>query len=173
MFKTNGVCLCLLLATAALAWGDPDGGQFKSDLSGNNEVPVVLTTGSGQVAVAPSSDQMSLSVTLNFSKLIGVAQSAGLYLGASGTSGGLVTALCGGSKPACPTTAEGTVTITLSSSDVLAIPAQGLAAGDLTSVLQALANGSIYINVLTSTFPNGEIRGQVGRGFSFGNGRGN
>jgi hypothetical protein len=174
MLKTHLFCSCLLLSAATLALAnEPVHGQFKADLTGYNEVPAVLTTGSGQVTVAMSSDQTSLNVTLNFNKLVGVAQSASLYLGSSGTTGGAVALFCGGTMPACPATADGTVTITLSASDVLAVPAQGLAAGDLAGVIQALANGAIYVNVVTSKFANGEIRGQVSRGFFFGNfGRG-
>lgn len=174
MLKTNRLCLCVLLATATLALAnDPGNGQYKANLSGYNEVPAVLTTGSGQVTVAVSSDQTMLNVTLNFSKLAGVAQSASLYLGSTGTLGGAVAPICGGTKPACPTTADGTATIALSASDVLAVTAQGLAAGDLASVIQALENGEIYVNVVTTKFPTGEIRGQLGQGFSFGNfGRG-
>lgn len=173
MLKTNRRCLCVLLATATLVLADDPGngqfgGQFKANLTGYNEVPAVVTTGSGQVTVAVSSDQTSLNVTLNFSKLLGTALSASLYLGSSGTTGGVVATICGGAS-ACPTTADGTVTITLSASDVLPITAQGLAAGDIASVIQALANGAIYVNVVTSKFANGEIRGQLGRGFSFGN----
>jgi len=168
MFKTNRCCLCVLLATATLALAkdheDHGEGQFKADLTGYNEVPVVLTTGSGQVTVAVSSDQQSLNVTLTFTALVGVAHSASLYLGLPATTGGAVAAICGGTKPACPTTADGTVTITLSAGDILAVPAQGLAAGDLDSAIQALANGAIYVNVITNKFPNGEIRGQLGRG---------
>ncbi len=170
MLKTKRLCLCVLLATAALAQPNaPDSGKFKAVLSGYGEVPAVLTTGSGNVTIAVSSDQTSLNVTLNFSKLLGVSQSASLYLGSPATTGGVVAALCGGTAPACPTTADGTVTITLTASDVLALTAQGLAAGDLTSVIQALANGAIYVNVITSKFASGEIRGQFGPGFSFGN----
>lgn len=175
MLKTILFCLCVLLATAtlALAGDHPSNGQFKADLTGYNEVPAVLTTGSGQVTVVVSSDQTSLNVTLNFSKLLGVAQSASLYLASPATTGGAVALICGGTAPACPTTADGTATIALSASDILAIPAQGLAAGDVSSVIQALANGAIYVNVVTTKFPNGEIRGQFGRGFGFGNvGRG-
>ena len=175
ILKTSRFCLCVLLATATSALANDSGkGQFKADLTGYNEVPAVLTTASGQVTVAVSSDQKSLNVTLTFSKLLGVAQSASLYLGSPATSGGVIALLCGGTAPACPTTADGTVTITLSASEVLAITAQGLAAADLASVIQALANGAIYVNVVSNKFPNGEIRGQLGRGFSFGNfGRGN
>lgn len=170
MLKIYPFCLCVLLTTATLALAkDPGKGQFKADLTGFNEVPTVLTTGSGQVTVAPSSDQTSLSVTLNFSKLIGVAQSAGFFLGTPATTGGAVAPICGGTKPACPTTADGTVTISLSANDVLAVSAQGLAAGDLAGAIQALASGAIYVNVITTKFSNGEIRGQVGRGL--GNGK--
>ena len=171
MLKINRLYVCAHLATATLALASaPAKGQFKADLTGFNEVPAVLTTGSGQVTVAPSSDQKSLAVTLNFTKLVGVAQSASLYLGLPSTTGGAVALICGGTKPACPTTADGTVTITLSANDVLAVPAQGLAAADLASALEALANGSIYVNVITNKFPSGEVRGQLGRGLSKGNG---
>lgn len=122
------------------------------------------------MTVAVSSDQTSLDVTLNFSQLIGVAQSVSLYLGLPATTGGPIALICGGSPSTCPTTADGIVTITLSASDVLAVPPQGLAAGDLTSVIQALANGAIYVNVVTTKFVNGELRGQLGRGFGFGRG---
>ena len=171
MLKTTRLCFCILLTTATLALADDDSGhgQFKADLTGYNEVPAVVTTASGQVTVAVSSDQTELNVTLNFSKLLGVAQSASLYLGSSATTGGVVATLCGGTTPACPTAADGMVTVTLSASDVLAVAAQGLAAGDPASVIQALANGALYVNVVTTKFPNGEIRGQLGRGFSFGN----
>jgi len=167
MLRFNRLCVCALLATATLALAK-DHGQFKSELSGFNEVPAILTTGSAQLTIAVSSDQKMLNVTLRFSKLEGVAKSANLYLGFPGSTGGVVAQICGAMKPACPTTADGTVTISLASADILAIPAQGLTAGDLTTALHALANGAIYVNVITDKFPNGEVRGQLGRGFSIG-----
>jgi len=174
MRKTYPFCSFVLLVTATLAWAsDPGKGQFKANLTGYNEAPAVLTTGSGQVTVAVSPDQTSLNITLNFTQLLGVAQSVSLYLGLPATTGGAVAPICGGAKPACPTTADGTVTTTLAASDILAVPAQGLAAGDLASAIQALSNGALYVNVVTTKFPNGELRGQAGRGFSFGHiGRG-
>lgn len=171
MLKLNRLYVCVFLATATLAFAKDHGsGQFKAVLTGYSEVPAVLTTGSGQLTIAVSSDQKSLNVTLNFSNLAGVAQTAGFYLGLPGTVGGAVAPICGGTKPACPTAADGGVTVSLAASDILAIPAQGLAAADLTAALHALSNGAIYVNVLTDKFPNGEIRGQLGRGFGIGRG---
>ncbi len=167
MLKTNLLLLCGLTATLALG----EEGQFKGFLNGYNEVPSVLTTGSGQITIAVATDQKSLNVTLAFTKLTGVAQSAGLYLGLPGSTGGLIAPICGGSKPACPTTADGSVTVTIAAADVVAIAAQGLAAGDLASVIQALGNGAVYTNLISDKFPNGELRGQSLRGFGFGRGR--
>jgi len=159
----------MLLAAATCTFADShNDGAFKGTLSGFNEVPAVITTGSGQVTVTPSSDGKSLSVTLSFTKLAGVAQSAGLYLAAPGTTGGLIAPICGGTKPSCPGTADGTVTVTLVATDIAAISAQGLAAGDMAGAIEALTNGAVYANVLTNKFAGGEIRGQLGRGFSFG-----
>jgi hypothetical protein len=62
--------------------------------------------------------------------------------------------------------------VTLAATDIAAIMAQGLTAGDIASVIQAIANGAVYVNVLTNKFPNGEIRGQLGRGFGVGQGVG-
>jgi hypothetical protein len=151
---------------------DHSEGQFKASLSGYNEVPSIASPGSGQVTLSVSSDQKSLSVTLNFAQLAGVAQSAGLYFGLPATMGGLIAPICGGTKATCPTTAAGTVTVTLAATDIAAIMAQGLTAGDIASVIHAIANGAVYVNVLTNKFANGEIRGQLGRGFGLGQGVG-
>jgi len=168
MLRTTRFLICVfLVGTATLAPGeDHDGlpGQSRGNLNGYNEVPAVLTTATGQITLTVSSDQKSLSVTLTFTGLAGVAQSANLYLGSTGTTGGVIAPICGAPKPACPTAADGQVTTTLSASDVVAIPSQGLTAGDLASVIQAIANGAVGVNVVTTKFPNGEIRGQLERG---------
>ena len=196
MLKQYGIMFCALFAaTASLAlaadqqgteqWQTQDappwapvgalppgtnGAQFRAVLDGNSEVPLVVTTGSGQVTASVSSDQKAISVTLNFAKLAGVAKSASIYLGLPGTIGGAVAPICGGTMPACPSTADGSVTATVQASDVTAINTQGLAAGDLASVITALNAGHLYVNVVTDKFSNGEIRGQLAHGFDVGRG---
>lgn len=170
--------LCLLLGAGSFALAQEHWGlQFQGNLNGYNEVPSVITTGSAQVTVAVASNQESLTVTLNF-KLPSsdTLQSAALYLGQPGTTGGLVAYICGGgSQPACPATSPVTATIANTTADVPGIPAQGLAAGDLASVIQATEKGAVYVNVYTSQFPapttgttGGEMRGQLTPGFGFG-----
>jgi hypothetical protein len=73
--------------------------------------------------------------------------------------------LCGGGgQPACPQTLSGTITGTITADNVTGVPAQGIAAGDLTSALEAVAEGNSYINMHTTMFPGGELRGQIERG---------
>jgi len=160
----------LLLSSGVMLLGQ---GNVKADLSGYNEVPAIFTTGSGQASVHIADDQQSLDVTLTFTKLGGVASAARLYLGMPATVGGAVANVCGNTKPACPTTPDGTVTVSLGLSDVLAVPAQGLAAADMAALVNAIQNGAVYVNVITSTRANGEIRGQLSRGRGKANGNGN
>ena len=169
MLKTNLLRLSFLLGATTLALAEGQGkGEFKANLTGYSEIPAVVTSGTGQLTVTPSSDQKSLNITLNFANLVGVAQTASLYLGLPGTTGGVVAPICGGTQPACPTSASGTVTVTLAAADIVAIAAQGLAAGDIASVIQAMASGALYVNLATDKFATGEIRGQLGRGLGLG-----
>lgn len=165
--KLAGMCCALSLAGAAMLFGDDDsqGGQFKASLDGYQEIPTLSTASSGDVSVMLSADQKTLTVTLTFSKLEGVAQSAGLFFGAPATTGNMVARICGAPKPACPGAADGTVTTTIAASDVLADTAQGIAAGDLAGLIRAMENGAVYANIITSKYAFGEIRGEIARGF--------
>ena len=73
--------------------------------------------------------------------------------------------LCGGgSKPACPA-APATIQGTIIATDVMALPTQNLAAGDLAAVIRAIRHGVTYVNIHTPNSPGGEIRGQVSPDF--------
>jgi hypothetical protein len=53
------------------------------------------------------------------------------------------------------------VTGTVAAADVLAIPTQGLAAGDMAAIVAEMRAGFTYANVHTASSPGGEIRGQL------------
>jgi len=55
----------------------------------------------------------------------------------------------------------GTVTGTIEAKDVLAVTAQGIAAGEFEEFVAALRKGLAYVNVHSSLFSGGEIRGQI------------
>ncbi len=54
------------------------------------------------------------------------------------------------------------MTGTIVADDVQAIAAQGLEAKDIGALIRAMKAGYTYANVHSTTFGNGEIRGQIG-----------
>jgi hypothetical protein len=157
-----GVPLILVLAlgVSAMASGGSGSFSFGARLRGYEETPASINSnGTGTFTATPTAS--GFTYTLTYSGLSSNALFAHIHFGQRATSGGVAIFLCGGGgKPACPV-AGGTVTGTISASDVVAIPAQGLAAGDLASVVRAIKAGFAYVNVHTTNFPTGEIRGQI------------
>ncbi|HEV8629447.1 MAG TPA: CHRD domain-containing protein, partial [Thermoanaerobaculia bacterium] len=50
---------------------------------------------------------------------------------------------------------------TITSADVLAINSQGIPAGGIGEVVNAIKKGIAYANLHTDLFPGGEVRGQI------------
>lgn len=156
--------LALLVASAGTAGAQRDtyGNQLQAALSSFNQVPAALATSSGHFQAVVEQDGM-ISFTLSYANVSSAVTQAHIHFGASKTNGGVMVFLCGGSKPACP--AAGTI----SAADVSTLPAtngdsvipQGIQPGDLAGLLAAVRSGNSYVNVHTSNFPNGELRGQV------------
>jgi hypothetical protein len=157
-----GVPLVIVLALGVSAMASSADGSFSfgAKLRGYEETPLTINSnGTGQFRATPTST--GFSYTLTYSGLGSNAVAAHIHLGQRATTGGVAIPLCsGGNKPACPA-GGGTVTGTIVASDVVAITAQGLAAGDLASVVRAIRAGFAYVNVHTTVFPSGEIRGQI------------
>ncbi len=69
---------------------------------------------------------------------------------------------------ACPNNA-GTVTGTLMPANIQAIGGQNVTAGDFDALVDALRGNAAYVNVHTTGFPVGEIRGQIRKDNGSGN----
>jgi len=131
-----------------------------------NQVPSVLAKSKGLFEAQVAEDR-TISFSLSYANMSSPVVQAHIHFGASKTNGGVVVFLCGGAKPACP--ASGTVTGTITAADVSVLPVtnpdsvipQGIQPGDLAGFITAIRSGNTYVNVHTTTFPNGEIRGQV------------
>jgi CHRD domain len=155
------VLLLSVMAFSASALADGDGNHSSgARLTGYEETPAINSAGAGQFSASVNSSGTTIMYRLSYSGLSSAAAVAHIHFGQRGVAGGVVAFLCGGgNKPPCP--ASGTVTGTIVSSDIIAVPAQGIAAGDLAGVLRAMRAGLTYANVHTANFPNGEIRGQI------------
>jgi hypothetical protein len=148
----------MTVSAVAIAGG---GGKTRAHLSGFQEVPAVLSDGSGKFTFTVNQSTQTIDYTLSYEGLEGGAVSAAhIHIGQRLVNGGVAAFLCGGSKPPCPPSGEveGTITAT----DVLAIPTQSLDAGDFDALVRAMRRGLTYVNVHTAQSPGGEIRGQIG-----------
>jgi hypothetical protein len=129
-----------------------------------NEIPANLTAGTGTASLKVTDAPASISITIRYSNLTGNASAAHLHLGNPWENGSVVVTICGSQGRSCPARGtEQTFTFPLTAPAITAVPAQAFA-GDVASLLRALSGGVIYVNVHTAAFPNGEIRGQIGRG---------
>ena len=134
--------------------------DVKARLDGFQQVPSILTDGKGTFKAKINENAETISYTLTYSGLSSPATMAHIHFGQQGVNGGVFAFLCGGGgKPACPT--SGTVTGTITAADILAIASQGLAARDFAGAVRAILSGNTYVNVHTTNFPAGEIRGQI------------
>lgn len=166
----------LLVSGVSAGNGDNDR-KINVDLTGLEEVPVVITPGNGGLKLTINESARTIDYVLTFADLQADITQAHIHVAQKGVNGGIVLWLCqtaGTQAPAavaaitpfCNATAgntprAGTVTGTLTDANALANATQQLAAGNLDDVLIAIAAGKAYGNVHTTVSPGGEIRGQV------------
>jgi hypothetical protein len=164
------VVLGLGIASLAIAstrdHGKSNDNTVTAFLTGHTEVPAVHSKGTGKLTLTINADN-TMSYTLTYSGLNNPAAVAHVHIGQSFASGGVVFFLCGGGTkvgtpcPAGNTSTPVSVSGTIVAADV-ALPAQGIVAGDLAGVVQEIRAGFAYANIHTAVSPGGEIRGQLG-----------
>ena len=141
--------------------------NFRTHLTGNEEVPVRVTNAQGQAIFQLSKDGSELSYKLNVANIDNIVQ-AHIHLGQPGANGGIVVFLYGpvtaGGGPSNGRLAEGTIT----SANLI----NALAGQPLSALMAQIEAGNAYVNVHTNDgvepantgpgdFPGGEVRGQI------------
>ncbi len=134
--------------------------NFTTHLSGDNEVPARDTNATGQVIVRINKDESSIYFKLIVANVQTNITGAHLHMGAAGANAGVVVNLLNISDfppetnaPVNGILAEGTITSTNLSGALSGKP--------LSDLILAIRAGNIYVNVHTTTYPGGEIRGQL------------
>lgn len=165
----RGLAILAVLASIAVLSVPAEaqlGGTASTRLRAFDEVPAVSSPATGRFEARINGAGTRLDWTLSYSRLRGDVTQAHIHFAQRDVNGGIVIFLCSNlgngpaGTPACPAppaTISGTATL----DDVLAIPAQGIAAQDFAGVLRAMRSGITYVNVHSTLFPPGEIRGQL------------
>jgi hypothetical protein len=150
--------------SAAVAHSTND---FEASLRGYDEVPPVSTPAHGSFRARLSDD--AIQYELSYTPLEAPAVASHIHFGQRGVNGGVSAHLCGGDKPACPP-AGGRVTGVITAENVIGPTGQGIEPGSFQELVAAIRGDRAYVNVHTTRFPGGEIRGHLER---TGRGRGN
>lgn len=161
----------LVLAAAVLALGvaacdedtpaAPTPETFTATLSGANEVPPVTTTASGSATFTAVGDT-AISYAINVTGITGVTM-AHIHTGAAGVNGGVMVWLLPPNGTAAQP-ASGAITGSLATGRITAAWIRGVSgqpAISLDSLKRLFRAGSAYVNVHTSAFGAGELRGQI------------
>jgi hypothetical protein len=143
----------------------------RTKLSGYQETPSTINSaGSGDFKAVIHDDGPAIDYVLTYQDLSSPPTQSHIHFGRPGLTGSIVLFLCTNlappagvpTPPACPTP-PATVTGTLTSANVIAVPAQGIDAGDagFAEMLKAIRNNAAYANVHSTLHPSGEIRGRL------------
>jgi hypothetical protein len=157
----------LLAPTSSLGRDGGERNAVDARLKGFAEVPAVSTAAQGRFRATIDERAGTISYELSFSGLEGDVRMAHIHLGQRGVNGGIMVWLCqtagfpdpGNSTPTCPQ--SGSVTGLIQAANVVGPAAQGIEATEFAEVVAALRAGAGYVNVHSSKFPGGEIRGQA------------
>jgi hypothetical protein len=135
------------------------GDQFMTHATGAEENPANDSRGQGQAVFRLSEDGSTLSYKLIVANIENVTQSH-IHLAPRGQNGGIVVWLYPPAPPLqlIPGRTQGV----LEEGDITSANLVGALAGqDLSALIDAIRAGGAYVNVHTTQFPPGEIRGQL------------
>ena len=134
-------------------------GHWKTHPTGDGEVPANASLGQAEAQFRLSDDGSSLSYKLNVANIENVTQSH-IHMAPAGVNGPIVAWLYPSAPPAqlIPGRSSGT----LGEGTITAANLTGPLAGQpLSALVNAINAGNAYVNVHTSQFPPGEIRGNL------------
>jgi hypothetical protein len=157
------IVLVMLIATSA-AYASPAAASrnFVAPLSGAEEVLPVDTSARGLATLKLSKDGTELGYSLMVANIQNVTQ-AHIHCGAAGVNGPVVAFLFG-LEPAGVSVngilAEGVIT----DANIIPRPDSEVCPGGVATfdeLLSKIRSGDAYVNVHTTAYPGGEIRGQI------------
>lgn len=134
--------------------------RFAATFAGTSVVPVTTATSTGRITLDVVDDSL-LRFSLNVTNMTGITQ-AHLHTGASGANGAILAWLLpvNGTAAQSPSVAlDGEIAI----GDISPTWIRGTPRLAMDSVKALARAGRLYVDVHTSAFPNGEVRGQIAK----------
>ena len=162
-----------LLAGVGSAFGHDSHSRLDTRLRGYEETPsAISTTAKGHFSAHYDKASATVTYELSYHDLEGDVRQAHIHFGKRGLNGGIMVWLCqttfnpapaavAAAVPVCPQ--SGSVTGVINSVSVLGPAAQGIEPAAFDEFVRAIRNNAGYVNVHSSKWPAGEIRGQLGR----------
>lgn len=157
------------------ALGAVDGGAMGGAAAGSGSahleplqvVPAVSSVASGRIELALDASGTTLRYDLEYADLEGRASQARLHFGQPGVNGGVFAWLCGtaaepgpAGTPVCPA-GGGRVDGVLTAAQLVGPSVQGVRPGSFATLVEALRDGLVYVEVRSSKFADGELRAQL------------
>jgi len=151
------VSVSLLLAGLAFC-AIPARADFVAEaiLNAAQETPPTGSPGTGMAIFTYSSAAQDLTYSVTFQNLIAPATVSHIHFGPPGVAGPIILPLTNAGPPAAT---SGMFGGTLTAADLNPDPAGGI--NTFADAIAAIGAGDTYINVHSSQFPAGEIRGQI------------
>jgi CHRD domain len=135
---------------------------LQANMAGANEVPPISTEARGRFRLTIGRDDTDIRFTMSWSNLTAAPAVSHIHFAPTKVAGGVMIFLCGGGgQPACPADLTGSLEGTITAANVTGPVSQGIPAMALDKALRAVRSGQGYVNLHTSAFPGGEIRGQI------------
>lgn len=144
-----------LVSVTSCTKGSDDQTIFQATLSGANEVPARGTAAAGAVGFSVEGTTVRYTIETN---AITSVTGAHIHSGAAGVNGPIRISLYPGPGVNFATTPTGALNGVLIEGTFNASQVTGVT---FEQLLEQMRAGTAYANVHTSTFPGGEIRGQV------------
>jgi hypothetical protein len=160
-----GGAAAVAAGSSLLAQDDDHGSSSaRARLEAFQEVPAISSTGHGRFSAHIDDDAQTIEWVLSYSDLEGGAVAAAhIHVGQRSVNGGVSAFFCGGGgTAACP--AEGEISGVITPANVIGPNGQGVEPGSFAELVRAIRAGKTYVNVHTTRWPGGEIRGQVNGG---------
>jgi CHRD domain-containing protein len=160
------VALAVVAVAASVAIAGRGNNRFRASLDGYQEVVgpgSISTIGRGTFEARVNPSAMTINFTLRYT-LENPATQAHIHFAQEHVGGGVIAFLCGGGgKPPCPpgTSGQATVTGVITQADIIGPEGQGIEPGSFAEAVRAMKVEATYVNVHSSRWPMGEIRGQI------------